>query len=841
MLVISINKKLLSIVLILTLTAAAIPMTTLLFANAAVTEYDTFAFVMVSPNPVGVNQETLVTFRIDKTNPLTTGSFSGERWQGLSVQITKPDGSIENKGPYEADPTGGSWFLYTPTQTGTYKFQCSFAGQEVNVSANDQRYYLPSTSAQLILTVQADPIPPYTNSPPLPTDSWTRPINSENKGWWQIADDWLMKGYNRPEARPFAAGTAFSPYSSAPNSAHILWKDPIYFGGIVGGQYGDASFYTGLAYEQFFNAMIQQGRLFYTVHGPSTSSDSYGTRVLDLQTGEEIAYLDGVNIEFAQNLMIEIPNEHGALPFLWSISGSTWTMYDSFNFKPILEITNVPSGTTTFGPNGELLRYSFTGSAANRRLIMWNSTQAILGPNFTEYWSPRVGSVFDGTKGIQWNVSVPNIGGSQSIKMIGEGTIITGYQVSTVYPNIYAHAAYPAYIEKLPNGSYPDSISHLWAQNRTDIHGFRKRIGRNIQNGVYTQYDEPTMTLHGYSATTGNELWITDPLPMSWGIFGASQHVAYDKAYRAGYDGYVRAYDAKDGSLVWEYYLGQPGYLENAYGVYPVQEGFTIADKKIFVTSGEHSPDAVIWRGGRLWALDAENGDCLWSINGRFRNPSVSDGILVALNSMDGVAYAFGKGATATTITAPLTSIPQGQSIMITGTVTDQSPAQPGTPAIADEDMDRWMEYLHMQKTMPTDAKGVQVKLTAVDNNGHTYDIGVTTSDIAGSYGIKWTPPEEGTYQIKATFEGTNSYSSSYATTYIAVDEAPETSPNITSTPTPTASTTETPTQSPTASPSPIIDNPSGTSNETLLIAAAAAVITIIVIGAAVVLLRKKQ
>jgi hypothetical protein len=82
--------------------------------------------------------------------------------------------------------------------------------------------------------------------------------------------------------------------------------------------------------------------------------------------------------------MIEIPNEHGALPFLWSISGSTWTMYDSFNFKPILEITNVPSGTTTFGPNGELLRYSFTGSAANRRLIMWNSTQAILGPNFTE-------------------------------------------------------------------------------------------------------------------------------------------------------------------------------------------------------------------------------------------------------------------------------------------------------------------------------------------------------------------------------------------------------------------------------------------------------------------------
>jgi len=833
----NIGKNLLVIILIAAMSAATI-MTTMPFASA-VTNYDTFAFVMVSPNPVGVNQEALVTFRIDKTNPLTTGSITGERWHGLSVKITKPDGTIENKGPYDADPTGGSWFLYTPAQTGTYIFQCSFPGQDVNVSANDVRFYKASISASLTVTVQQDHIPRYSQSPPLPTDPWTRPIDSENKGWWQIADDWLMKGYDREEARPFAAGTAFAPYSSAPNSAHVLWTDPIYFGGMVGGKFGDASFYTGLAYEQFFNAMIQQGRLFYTVHGPSTSSDSYGTRVLDLQTGEEIAYLDGIDIAFAQNLMIDIPNEHGPMPFLWSISGSTWTMYDSFNYKPILNITNVPSGTTTFGPNGELLRYSFSGSASSRRLQMWNSTQAILGAGFTEYWSPRVGSVINGTNGIQWNVAIPNIGGSQSIKMIGENIIIAGYQVSTVYPNIYAQAAYPATIEKLSNGSYPNSINHLWAQNRTNIDDFRERIGRNIQGGVFTQYDEPTMKLYGYSALTGSQLWVTNPLPMGWGIFGTSQCVAYDKVLRAGYDGYARAYSAVNGNLLWEYYLGQPGYLENAYGVYPVQEGFTIADHKMFVTGGEHSPDAVIWRGAMLWAIDTETGECLWNITGRFRNPSVADGILVALNSMDGVAYAFGKGASATTISAPLAATTQGQSIMITGTVTDQSPAQPGTPAISDADMGRWMEYLHMQKIMPTDVKGVQVMLTAVGPNSEAITIGTAETDIAGSYGLRWTPPTEGAYQIMATFAGTNSYGSSYATTYVAVDSAPSPAPTSTMAPTEAPTPTSTPTAAPTASPSAIVGPSTGISTETLLIAGAAVVIIIAVIAAALVLRKR--
>jgi hypothetical protein len=80
--------------------------------------------------------------------------------------------------------------------------------------------------------------------------------------------------------------------------------------------------------------------------------------------------------------------------------------------------------------------------------------------------------------------------------------------------------------------------------------------------------------------------------------------------------------------------------------------------------------------------------------------------------------------------------------------------------------MSDWMQYLYQQRPMPVDAKGVQVHLTAVDPNGNYQDIGYATSDIAGNYGFSWTAPVPGTYQVTATFEGTNSYAGAFATTY---------------------------------------------------------------------------
>jgi hypothetical protein len=127
---------------------------------------------------------------------------------------------------------------------------------------------------------------------------------------------------------------------------------------------------------------------------------------------------------------------------------------------------------------------------------------------------------------------------------------------------------------------------------------------------------------------------------------------------------------------------------------------------------------------------------------------------------------------------------------MITGTVTDQSAGAKGTPAIADEHMDEWMEYIYMNRPKPTTAVGVTVKLSAYDPNGNYQDIGTTTCDMEGNFGFSWTPPVPGTYYVQADFEGTESYGPSTATTYFNVDAAPEATPPPEPTPPPTTDAT---------------------------------------------------
>ena len=82
--------------------------------------------------------------------------------------------------------------------------------------------------------------------------------------------------------------------------------------------------------------------------------------------------------------------------------------------------------------------------------------------------------------------------------------------------------------------------------------------------------------------------------------------IAYGKLYASGYDGYVRAYDITSGNQVWEYFYGSAGY-ETPYGTWPTYAGFNIADGKIYVTNDDHSPDSVIWRGGKLHVINAQH------------------------------------------------------------------------------------------------------------------------------------------------------------------------------------------------------------------------------------------
>ena len=859
------NKTLFTIAMVLMLTMTAL-MAGVQPANSAVTEWDTFFYVMIAPNPVGVGQTTIITLQIDKTNPLAAGIVAGENFRGLTAKITNPDGTTETKGPYQSYAMANMFFYYTPKQVGTYTVEGSWPGQWVNTTTY-QRWYKTS-SASTTFVVQQEPIPSYQNIP-LPTDYWTRPLNAEIKGWWQVADNWLMPRYDNPTAWRFSY-TAVAPYTSAPNSPHILWKQPVAFGGVVGGPQGDKTYRTGLSYEPWYaSALILSGRIIYAVKGV-TDGTVFGTRCIDLYTGEEIWYLDDVNIAFAQVLQFDSGNEHGGLAYLWRTTGTatngTWYMYDAFEGKQVLTVTNVTSGTTRFGPNGELLSYSLSGTGANRRLIMWNSTRAGLYGDPTtssqtrvsqgeedSYWSPGYQALVDGRKGIQWNVSVPQLWENPSIQIIQDGYIFARYRqptrptatqtLDTQYPPITLDVAYPATIAKLPNGSYPTSIDHLWAINRTDLKGHSQSLCDTISDGVYVDFDGGLARLYAYDIKTGQKLWETESLT-GWGLFSGSYYsggamaAAYGKVYNSGYDGHVRAYNIKTGELEWDYYMGDAPYLENAYGTWPIY-GFTIADGKIFVTNDEHSPDSILWRGAKLTVLDAETGDLVWSIGARLRQSVAADGILTTLNVYDMQIYTFGKGPSKTTVAAPLTGVPKGTAVMVTGTVTDQTPASKDTPAISDESMGAWMEYLHMQKPFPENATGVPVTITAVDPNGNTVNVGNVTSDNAGSFGVAWVPPVEGTYKITAKFAGTESYGSSYASTYLVVGPAAPTPAPVTPTPppaaTPTAPVTPTPPLSPSQPPTPA-ENP-----YTALYVGVAAIVIVVAIAAAAVVLRRRK
>ncbi len=464
------NKTYLAIALMTLI--ATMSIASIASVNAVVLEIDTYCFTMASPNPVGVNQEVIVFFQLDKVSPTAAGALGGEHFKGFTVKITKPDGTTEDKGPFEAQAISGSFFYYKPTMEGKYTFQSSFPGQWMNITGY-QYWFKPSTSGIVELTVQKDQIPSYPGVP-VPTDYWTRPVYGENKGWSEVADNWLMRRYNFP-SRFFSGDTAYAPYTSAPDSPHVLWKKPLIFGGIGGGPFGDKTFYTGLSYEQFYNPLIINGRVYYIDHGPASYGDraagsidpfgdmGYGTYCIDLYTGEQIWFMNNTLIQFAQIYDIENPNEHGLIAHLWEASFpdarglSTWKMYDAFTGRYILTIRDVPmhplqTNAVVFGPNGELLSYYL--NPVTDRLVLWNSTLA-LGQYPHIYYPERynlvTGANLNGARGVQWNVSIPDMPLGTVIQLLNvqEKYLLTSWQsvanwsVYTSYPGIIMEAAFP--------------------------------------------------------------------------------------------------------------------------------------------------------------------------------------------------------------------------------------------------------------------------------------------------------------------------------------------------------------------------------------------------------------
>jgi outer membrane protein assembly factor BamB len=474
--------------------------------------------------------------------------------------------------------------------------------------------------------------------------------------------------------------------------------------------------------------------------------------------------------------------------YLVAISGGRLIKYNPLTMAVSANVslaTGITSGTI-YNNEWVLTVQTINATAGNYRLINW--TMQGTSTNFTS----RIGTNItwpDSTLGTVWDYDA-------------------GLSYVPITANTFFETAMGSTAVNWVIGHYTRAVSLttgqvLWTDISLDT------VNENVQGScrianhgkiVLVCEQRHAICWDGY---TGKKLWTSELAAYPWGNFWAyNTPASYDfnesksAIIGSSYAG-IYAFDWDTGKILWHYYAPMPPF-ESPYGGEPFFTSVRIADGKVYAYGGEHTPGQPVTRGWHLHCINATTGELLWKITGPMSPGPVADGYLTASDPYSGYMYVFGKGKSATTVSAPDIAVPKGTAVLIHGTVLDQSPGQPGTPCVSAASMETQMEYLHMQH--PIDGlyhnetiTGVPVILTAIGSDGTVIDIGTTTTNgYGGTFGMAWTPPNEDTYTIMASFNGDDSYGSSMATTAVTVGPAPA-SPTPTPTPQPQAAPDNTP------------------------------------------------
>ncbi|MCW4000096.1 MAG: PQQ-binding-like beta-propeller repeat protein [Candidatus Bathyarchaeota archaeon] len=860
----------------------------------------TYAFINVSPNPVGVNQKVSVLMWLDKTFDPSIALTNDWRFHNYNLTITFPDGHIETE-IFETviDTTSSQFYAFTPTQVGNYTFDFDFPGQDYNTyshnpaSAFVNDTYLPS-HAKTTLTVQEEPLPNPITSYPLPTEYWTRPIYGENTDWWSISSNWLGTG---------AAG--YGVWSNAwamrnpgdavgPLTGHIMWTKSLQSGGVAGGNnfeiQGDTEF-EGSAYNQrYSNPIIVNGKLYYNDPVSFTGTNSGPLNCVDLRTGQLLWSKNIPQPSFALLWDVQDPNQHGVYPAIL-FTANFAQAYDADTGTPLFNVTNVPSGASLFGggspagaavsppvmgPWGEQLKYVMQNigneTNPNWRLMQWNSTNLWSGSGFQNGQSgtglsPAASGVIDGGASTRYdyNISIP---WANAIPMV----TTMGMFGPTTNPGFTVLSAKYGDVMICMNGTFPGlATSQFGVTSSTpytyfavNLNASKGAIGtvmwRNTvtapagnitvisgpvdyESRVFVEAYKETMQWVGYNMDTGAKIWGPTESQTAFDYYG-NPALPYingvtdnGKLYSAQLGGILYAYDLCTGDLLWTYGNGGEGNstsagFYNAYGVYPTFINAVGSDGTLYTVTTEHTVSTPIYKGSVSRAINGTDGSEIWKLNsyvGEFfaMSYAMADGYSTWFNGYSNEIYVVGRGPSAITVDAPLTSVAAGNSIVIQGTVKDiasgttqneQAARFPnGVPLASDKSMENWMGYVYQQKPLPMDFQGVTVSLYAVDPNGNYITLGDATSDAYGTFHYTWaTPNVPGDYAIYASFAGTNAYWPSTAATHVNVGES---------------SATPAPTEAPPAS---VVD-------QYFLPAVAAIIIAIVLVGAVIMLMVNKR
>ncbi len=684
---------------------------------------DTMTGVGVTPSLVGAGQGVII-------NILVYPGPSGPTYEGqtlvqlvnegqaagfanVSVTITSPDGtkdtfkpidiSLHNLGidePGRMQIVGHLMFDYIPTMVGNYSITANFPGQtyttdHVSDTIKLSVYYKPSSSiTPTILQVQDDWVTGglIDGSPwsPLPENYWENPVQTDNREWYAIAGDWVQGEYNR-------LGSNYNPYSTAPNSPHILYSRQIADSGLIGGIWGSQPLaqssgqYGGLSYTS--DPIIEGGKI-YRNHRAGYFE------CVDLRTGVRLWEAPG-SVSLAQRLDLPFQTEaqvhEGAISsWLWggitySTSGKgtdKWYRYSTFNGDLLQTITNVPKDLSwvgfddgdpivwcvqSVGNGGNLWNTTLPLKIPYLNLIKWNFSQLVT----TQVYAQSTSSNWNA--GIMWNVSAMQ----DDFVSIGDSNFRAPVAMAYRDANVVV-VRNPNAMQIMAGYDYTTG-AFLWKNNATVLNIDILAQGVSTSdNGPMIMLDSGSNTHVAYDVKTGQEIWRASRGELPWSQVPAYTYV-YDNGtwFTGSFDGYVRAYNIHDGSQIWTSdFAGKNN--ENVVGTNPFNGRSIGADGKLYYSSSTEYQLMPRTRFQHLVCINETTGKFIWDLPIGIAPRAIAQGYLLGEDIDNGIQYVLGKGKTSMTVSAPDMGVELGRSVMITGTVMDQSPGKPNTPAISD-------------------------------------------------------------------------------------------------------------------------------------------------------------
>ncbi len=619
----------------------------------------------------------------------------------------------------------------------------------------------------------------------------------------------------------------YSPRQTTHGNGGLIVVD-LYTGNTLYLNYSDQSFAFGQIYN--YISPNQEGGFAYLWR---TQSFGGGGGFFFGPTGQTITLPEIVrvaNVKQLANLSLVWGNSAAASPTTVNttktpvnLGSNLWAMYDAWTMQPICYIANVSTtGTQVYGPKGQICYYNIVNKSGTYYLTVWNNTAGTMlaRQDGTGYWQWRpAGGIFDVNAG--WfgsyatnnlhdgnvfytqNFTIPSIVGPQgqvgSIQCIRyDDYMIVGnmgwntnsgltkgwMECISIAPNasrgtkLWEMTYTPPYADVTKNQTQPVMFS-----------GGMSLVGVYPEDNILPWQDVVTYHRWVYDLKSGELLWeATDPQLAYYGMSTLvynHQLIAY-----GSFDGSLHSYDARTGQSLWNYSALDIG-TESPYGNYPMSIG-AVADGKIYTYTSEHHFIQPLWRGPNLRCINATDGKEIFRTMGCGGGMAISDGILIAASAFDNSIYAMGKGPSALSVSLGQDVTAPGSTVMIKGTITDQTatgrhntnddfdlmtqrsetsndvvPVLKGTPCIGDDSMGAWMDYMYKQQIKPSNATGVPISIDVIDPNNNFFHVGDTVSDIYGNFALPYTPDVPGLYKVLVTFAGSKAYYPSYSTAYL--------------------------------------------------------------------------